>query len=792
MEDFMIDYSKIPHEVMTGDFYYTNVPKKFEHDLKNGDITTLMFLCLEWIWSHAGYKNAMTQMTSASRIRNEMFPDRRPQPPSVRTVERALRCCHDCGYISLPSNYENDESYVVRANNFVVFVRGQDGEEDQRLLLYPKPTLSRRKMKKGNVKEPLFDVGSQMPGPKPPSAPEGQSPVKGLSDQVREVGQPCDRVGTEVGQTPDGPCVGDDKTSNQNTSRGCGEADKAASHLATEECRTSVAPVSEECRRGVAPTVDNTTGSSTCVTGPEQVHAGEAGKASKAGKEQEQQLQPPAAGVAVAASLNAISFRPGQEHPERDGQVVDLDFQPKKRSWAAIVAKEFHTIISRLGHKAKFDASWEQKFSKYLLLYPDTPSSDGLTHFNLLDLIEWAVVKDPDGHYRENLLKSFAPASYIGSQLAHIQVRKAACEAKLPTLDQALETLLTCHKTFIRSGMSLQFLNTREFGPCWCAVRPEGGDGVDLDEWSEGVVKPVPRSIVMGLDLPIPEDLVEGESLDDFPVDDDEVLPNNTTPPALPRGNAVENIMVPDEPSLGSTERIDTYQKEFQRKVSMGNIKGEPTRPLTTEQKEKQMTDSEFDEVGISQAKAESEFLSNRIVQAVLKDGVPRWLNNDLVVRFEGLRQDGLFLQKTRPANITVIYADNILDRQSGKDPEDVGPQYSTSAYIPWINANTDVIRFQQGWNESDLTDDEIAILRSEAWTEAGLASDYDIQVAFSFIKTILGDDADVDKLERKVGKKVKVLEKQIFPDVFARAVKSRENSDDLFESLLPVKPEVY
>jgi hypothetical protein len=144
-----IDYSKIQHEDVTDTYFYVNLPSQFFHDRASGKITPLMFDCLAWIWEHAGYSTGRTKMTSAGRIQADLWP-RKKGRPSVRSIQRALRILHHCGYITLPMRFLHEESYSIRANNYVIY------DNERKLALYPKVTIGCRELKEGS-EEAYYD-----------------------------------------------------------------------------------------------------------------------------------------------------------------------------------------------------------------------------------------------------------------------------------------------------------------------------------------------------------------------------------------------------------------------------------------------------------------------------------------------------------------------------------------------------------------------------------------------------------------------------------------------------------
>jgi hypothetical protein len=311
-----IDYSKIPHADVTDTYFYVNLPSQFFHDRASGKITPLMFDCLAWIWEHAGYSTGRTKMTSAGRIQADLWP-RKKGRPSVRSIQRALRILHNCGYITLPKRFLHEESYSIRANNYVVY----DGET--KLALYPKVTIGYRELKEGS-EEAYYDDSC---------------------DRVRaEIGQSSGGVPAELGPSCDAGCDAQRRAATPSPAEGYSgtkdscdaPSDGDGSHL----CRSSDAALSEQCRSS-----DDNTTSESSPTG--KIH-----KSRKAG--QQQQLA--AAAVAPPAGIQILI-----QNQNQDGDSAQDE--------ASALATQFYLWM---GKAKKADVSRGiKKFPALLSKYPD-------------------------------------------------------------------------------------------------------------------------------------------------------------------------------------------------------------------------------------------------------------------------------------------------------------------------------------------------------------------------------------------------------------------------------------
>lgn len=126
---------------MEGKYRYTNIPADLLLDLRSGKITSLMFNCMVWIRSRAGYYTGMADRVRADDIMTQMYPQEKGRP-DLRSVQRALSLCERCGYILRPQEFVSKETYPVYVTNFVV------GTDEGQILLRPTDTITYREAKK--------------------------------------------------------------------------------------------------------------------------------------------------------------------------------------------------------------------------------------------------------------------------------------------------------------------------------------------------------------------------------------------------------------------------------------------------------------------------------------------------------------------------------------------------------------------------------------------------------------------------------------------------------------------
>jgi len=136
-------YEHIPHEEVLA-YYYVNLPLRFFNDLREGRITITMFLVLAWVWWHAGYRTGVVERASAGMILGDMWPMKKGRP-SLSKVQRAVKLCADCGYISVPKGYNHDENYPITAHGYIVIC------DEGKIALRPKPTISYREVLKATA-----------------------------------------------------------------------------------------------------------------------------------------------------------------------------------------------------------------------------------------------------------------------------------------------------------------------------------------------------------------------------------------------------------------------------------------------------------------------------------------------------------------------------------------------------------------------------------------------------------------------------------------------------------------
>jgi hypothetical protein len=123
---------------------------------------------------------------------------------------------------------------------------------------------------------------------------------------------------------------------------------------------------------------------------------------------------------------------------------------------------------------------------------------------------------------------------------------------------------------------------------------------------------------------------------------------------------------------------------------------------------------------------------------------------SDFVPRYENRPEDGLTLFRVydskmnlpvpRPKTIITLYPDNIQGRNND-DCEGVGPEYSIHNWENWFNANQELIILPAGTKEFNLSQEELESYRSSSILDAGLPSDFDLEVAFDFISRVIPED---------------------------------------------------
>jgi hypothetical protein len=420
-----IDYSKIPHEDVTGTYRYTNLPKHFFEALAAGDITLDMFLVLAWVWNQAGYKTGIAKRASAAMIRDDVWSPRvTPEKgrPKLRTVRRILQRLQLCGFIFVPKKYINDTNYPICACGYVVSV-DLDGDR-RRFALRPKPIKSYREALKGD-----------------------------------------DRLVDTVFDTPDDTPL-------------------------TDPCPTHDRPMTDPCPTPVRPPDPSLSG--------KQVNQVETGVAGIAG-DQVQQQQPALRADAAAVAVTPTSFQEADDRIEK----LKSGYKPEFRTTESgasdfpITANLVTAAIlwDYLGNPAGQDPlKWEDSLG---ILSQDYDSQD----YSLLDLFWYAFDVNPK--WREKLLAAKYPVKYLETVLPHILDDYTHWsmnqEKEVPMkLDAAVKKLLASGEVFERDGKRYKFLAVQGYKPCYHEIDAQGNP--------VGIV----GNLVWGLDLPLPEDALEG------------------------------------------------------------------------------------------------------------------------------------------------------------------------------------------------------------------------------------------------------------------------------------------
>ncbi|MBZ5671370.1 MAG: hypothetical protein LAO04_16770 [Acidobacteriia bacterium] len=197
-------------------------------------------------------------------------------------------------------------------------------------------------------------------------------------------------------------------------------------------------------------------------------------------KEPEQQQQLAAAALAPSSS------------EEQKPKTTEIEIESKS------LARRFWEY---LGSPEKFNSSrWEKQFSELLSTYPD-----------LGDILEFAFEKDSTKTWRNRLLGANTPVPYLVKVIVHI---KEAYDKWLPLeaertekaavlcMKDAVRNLLASGEVFVRDGHNYKFMAVAGHQPCYHEVDAQGNP--------IGVI----GNLVLGLDLPLPEDALEDAGFD--------------------------------------------------------------------------------------------------------------------------------------------------------------------------------------------------------------------------------------------------------------------------------------
>ena len=198
-----------------------------------------------------------------------------------------------------------------------------------------------------------------------------------------------------------------------------------------------------------------------------------------AGDEQEQQQQP-AAAVATSSS------------EEQKPKTTEIEIESKS------LAQRFWEY---LGSPEKFSPSrWEKQFSELLSAYP-----------GLGEILEYAFEKDSTKTWRNRLLGANTPVAYLRKVLPHIQEAydkwlpleaERTEKAAVLCIHDSVNNLLASGEVFVRDGHNYKFLAVQGYKPCYHEIDGHGNP--------MGVI----GNLVLGLDLPLPEDALEDAGYD--------------------------------------------------------------------------------------------------------------------------------------------------------------------------------------------------------------------------------------------------------------------------------------
>jgi hypothetical protein len=154
-----------------------------------------------------------------------------------------------------------------------------------------------------------------------------------------------------------------------------------------------------------------------------------------------------------------------------------------------------------LGSPEKFSPSrWEKQFSELLSAYP-----------GLGEILEYAFEKDSTKTWRNRLLGANTPVAYLRKVLPHIQEAydkwlpleaERTEKAAVLCIHDSVNNLLASGEVFVRDGHNYKFLAVQGYKPCYHEIDGHGNP--------MGVI----GNLVLGLDLPLPEDALEDAGYD--------------------------------------------------------------------------------------------------------------------------------------------------------------------------------------------------------------------------------------------------------------------------------------
>ena len=116
----------VPYAEVPDDYRYVNAPLDYCTARMEGRITPTMFDVLQWVRKKAGYYIGTVGRASASIIQREWWPDKKDQP-SLSTIQRAIKMCARCGYISLPTILDYRDARKSRTSSSLRVLKSREG-----------------------------------------------------------------------------------------------------------------------------------------------------------------------------------------------------------------------------------------------------------------------------------------------------------------------------------------------------------------------------------------------------------------------------------------------------------------------------------------------------------------------------------------------------------------------------------------------------------------------------------------------------------------------------------------
>jgi len=202
----------------------------------------------------------------------------------------------------------------------------------------------------------------------------------------------------------------------------------------------------------------------------------------------EQQQQQAAAAALSEEPCDEYNKEIKEEHkPKCKFRSLENELGTRK-SWASALAGWFGDSLVEM-RPSSVSEKWEPVFAS--LESPD---------YDLFEVLDWALSVEVTGKFKDKLRNAdYNPAGLLKTIFPDILRAYDIwrMKQKTPTLEDNIRSLLASGETQGSDGETYRFVETKEFGPCWCRER------------EPGVLYPVPVADAYGLDLPMPEDGVE-------------------------------------------------------------------------------------------------------------------------------------------------------------------------------------------------------------------------------------------------------------------------------------------